>query len=102
MRIWTTTELLTSRGLFLEGRAMRHCVATFIERCANRQTSIWSMRVENQRGRHRVLTIEVDLTKKRICEARGKCNRLPTTAERKVIECWAAQEGLVVAVAFRT
>ncbi len=95
-------ELLTSRALFLEGRAMRHCVATFIERCAHGQTSIWSMQVENQRGRHRVSTIEIDPTKRRICEARGKCNRLPTTAERKVVERWAAQEGLMVAVATRS
>jgi hypothetical protein len=102
MRVWTITELLTSRALFLEGRAMRHCVATFIERCAHRQASIWSMQVENQRGRHRVLTIEVDPTKRRICEARGKCNRLPTTAEREVIEGWAAQEGLTLAVAVRS
>ena len=27
-RVWTITELLTSRALDLEGRAMRHCVAT--------------------------------------------------------------------------
>ena len=32
MRVWTITELLTSRALFVEGRAMRHCVATYAER----------------------------------------------------------------------
>ena len=101
MRLWTITELLTSRALFLEGQAMRHCVATFIERCARRQTSIWSMQVENQRGRHRVLTIEVDPAKRTICQARGKRNRLPQTVEREVIECWAAQEGLRLAEAVR-
>jgi len=101
MRLWTITELLTSRALFLEGQAMRHCVATFIERCARRQTSIWSMQVENQRGRHRVLTIEVDPPKRTICQARGKRNRLPQTVEREVIECWAAQEGLRLAEAVR-
>ena len=31
MRVWTITELLTSRALFVEGRAMRHCVATYAE-----------------------------------------------------------------------
>jgi hypothetical protein len=59
-RVWTITELLTSQALFLEGRAMRHCVATYVQDCARRQTSIWSMQVENRHGRHRVLTIEVD------------------------------------------
>jgi hypothetical protein len=96
MRVWTITELLTSRALFLEGQAMRHCVATYAERCACRQTSIWSMQVENQRGRHRVLTIEVDLHKRTVCQARRKCNRLPQAVEREVMERWAAREGLKV------
>ncbi len=60
---------------------MRHCVATYAERCARRQTSIWSMQMENQRGRHCMLTIEVDLFKRTICQARRKCNRLPSAIE---------------------
>jgi hypothetical protein len=102
MRVWTITELLTSRALFLEGRAMRHCVATYARCCARRQTSIWSMQVESRRGRHRVLTIEVDLLKRVVCQARRKCNRLPTAGEREVLERWAAQEGLKVADPVRT
>jgi hypothetical protein len=53
--------------------------------------------VENQRGRHRVFIIEVDLLKRMIRQAQGKCNRLPQLVERKVMEQWAAQEGLKVA-----
>ena len=101
MRVWTITELLTSRALVVEGRAMRHCVATYGECCARRQTSIWSMQVENQRGRHRVLTIEVDLLNRTLCQARRKCNRLPQTVEREVMGRWAAQEGLKVAESAR-
>jgi hypothetical protein len=101
MRVWTITELLTSRSLFLEGQAMRHCVATYAERCARRQTSIWSMQVENQSGKHRVLTIEVDLPRRTICQARRKCNRLPQATEQEVLERWAAQEGLKVAESVR-
>jgi hypothetical protein len=97
VRVWTITELLTSRALFLEGQAMRHCVATYTERCARRQTSIWSVQVEDRRGRHRVLTVEVDLPKRTVCQARRKCNRLPQAVEREVMERWAAQEGLRVA-----
>src|SRR5262249_47927660 len=66
MRRWTITEILTSRALFLEGQAMRHCVATYQERCVRRQVSIWSMQIETQRGQYRVLTIEVDLAKRTI------------------------------------
>jgi hypothetical protein len=101
MRVWTITELLTSRALYLEGQAMRHCVATYAERCARRQTSIWSMQVENQQGRHRVLTIEVDLPKRTVCQARRKCNRLPQAVEREPMERWAAEEGLKVAESVR-
>jgi hypothetical protein len=72
-------------------------VATYAGRCARRETSIWSVQVENQHGRYRVLTVEVDLPKRTVCQARGKCNRLPQAAEREVVGRWAAQEGLDVA-----
>src|SRR3954464_6453848 len=55
VRAWTVTEILTSRALFLEGQAMRHCVATYKENCIRRRTSIWSMQVETRRGRQRAL-----------------------------------------------
>ncbi len=96
-RVWTITELLTGRDLFLEGQAMQHCVATYTSRCARRQTSIWSMQVASQSGLDRVLTIEVDLTTRTVCQARGKCNRLPLPAEREVMELWVAEQGLTVA-----
>jgi hypothetical protein len=101
MRAWTITEILNSRTLFLEGQAMRHCAATYAERCARRRTSVWSMQVENQTGRHRVLTIEVDLTTRTVCQARRKCNRLPQANEREVMERWAAQERLKFAESLR-
>jgi PcfJ-like protein len=92
--VWTITELLASRALIHEGQAMRHCVATYAARCARRQTTIWSMEVENRRGRHRVLTIEVDAKTRTVCQARRMCNRLPHVPEREVLEQWAAVEGL--------
>jgi hypothetical protein len=101
MRMWTITEILTSRALFLEGQAMRHCVATYKARCIQRQVSIWSVQVETQRGRQRALTIEVDIPKRTICQVRGKCNRLPSANERAIVERWAAVEGLRVAEAAR-
>ena len=101
MQVWTITELGTSRALFLEGQAIRHCVATYTERCLRQQTSIWSMQVENQRGRHRVLTIEVDFVTRTVCQARRKCNRLPQAREQEIMERWAAQQGLKIAEAVR-
>jgi hypothetical protein len=101
MRVWTITEILTSRALFLEGQAMRHCVATYKEDCIRRQVSIWSMQVETQRGRQRALTIEVDIPKRTVCQVRGKCNRLPSANERAIVERWAEAEGLRVVEALR-
>jgi hypothetical protein len=97
VRVWTISELLTTGELLVEGRALRHCVATYAERCLRRQTSIWSLQVESQRGRYRVLTIAVDLPRRTVCEVRGKCNRLPREAERALVGRWAAHEGLKVA-----
>lgn len=96
MRVWTITELLTSRALLHEGQAMRHCVATWTEYCIRREASIWSMQVTNRQGQYRVLTIEVDMPTRTVCQVRGKCNRLPKVAEREVVQRWAAQEGLKV------
>ena len=76
---------------------MRHCVATYVERCARKQTSIWSMQVENETGRKRVLTIELDVPKRTICQARRKYNRLPQATEEEIMERWAAQERLTIA-----
>jgi hypothetical protein len=94
MRVWTIRELLTSQDLFVEGQVMRHCVATYAVQCAKKVTSIWSMQLENRQGRHRVVTIELDLANRTICQARRRCNRLPQAAEMEVITMWAAQERL--------
>jgi hypothetical protein len=97
IHVWTITELLNSRALFLEGQAMRHCVAIYTAQCAHRKTSIWSMQLENSRGRRRALTIEVDLTNRIVRQIRRKCNAMPNAAEREIVAKWAAQERLKLA-----
>src|SRR5208283_1709615 len=52
---------------------------------------VWSMQLENQRGRQLVLTIEVDLPKRVVCQARKKCNRLPQGVKRELQERWAGR-----------
>ena len=94
LRRWTIQELLTSRSLVAEGRAMQHCVATYARSCARRATSIWSLQVQNHEGSQRVLTVEVRLPHKIICQARGKRNVLPDDKSRGILRRWAAQEGL--------
>lgn len=98
LRRWSITELLTDQDLFEEGRTLRHCVATYTKRCHMRQTSIWSLRMENDHGIHPVLSIEVDPVKRTICQARGRCNRMPKDHEKEIMRRWAAKEGLRLGV----
>jgi hypothetical protein len=58
-------------------------------------------RGETQRGRQRALTIEVDIPKRTVCQVRGKCNRLPGSDERAIVQRWAEGEGLRVVEALR-
>jgi hypothetical protein len=97
LKRWTIRELLSAKALNVEGRAMRHCVASYAGSCARRATSIWAMEVESFAGRFKVLTVEVRLGSKTICQARGKCNALPDTKALNILRRWASREGLTVA-----
>lgn len=96
-RLWTIRELLSSRALQAEGRQMKHCVAGYSHVCARRQSGIWTMEVESPGGFRKSLTIEVDLSRRQIIQARGKANRLPDERERRVMQLWAARAGLQIA-----
>jgi hypothetical protein len=96
-RTWTIQELLRSGELYREGLAMQHCVASYARACAGRSSSIWSMRIENEVWRHRVMTIEVDLKNRTICQARRRRNARPTGRAREMLERWARQERLTIA-----
>ena len=101
---WTVQELLTARELFEEGRAMRHCVASYARSCAGGRTSIWSMRFEDTRSGsvHRVMTIELQNSTRAIVQARGRFNRQPGQRRSsarlnrapEILKKWASQEQL--------
>lgn len=97
LKIWTITELLSTRALVAEGRKMKHCVATYAGSCAHGQTSIWTLEVESFEGRSKLLTIEVRNSARLICQVRGKCNALPAEKHRGIIRRWAEQAGLQLA-----
>jgi hypothetical protein len=92
--LWTIEELLSDKELRVEGGIMEHCVATYIRACARRQTSIWSMKVQEGERRRRVLTIEVLPRTKTIWQSKGKRNSPPTDEAKTLLERWADQEGL--------
>lgn len=96
-RTWTIRELLSSGELYREGLAMQHCVAVYLRACTGRASSIWSMKYENRERRHRVMTIEVDMKRRMICQARRKRNARPNGKVRQIMEWWARQERLTIA-----
>jgi hypothetical protein len=96
-RTWTIRELLSSGELYREGLAMQHCVVSYVRACAGRASSIWSMRIENPLRRDRVMTIEVDMKRRMICQARRRRNARPSGKAREILERWARQERLTIA-----
>lgn len=82
---WSFVELTSGEDLFLEGRALHHCVAGYAGRCAAGRSAIVSMRHDGAR----VVTIEVVPDTGRIIQARGACNRPATGIERQAIDRWA-------------
>jgi hypothetical protein len=96
-RVWTISELLDSDELFQEGRAMNHCVGSYANSCARRVTSIWSMKRTEKSQSQPVLTIEVQLGNRVICQVRGKSNRAAKANELKVIQRWAQTAELTLA-----
>jgi hypothetical protein len=93
-RCWTIRELTSSEELRREGEAMRHCVAGYAGDCARSETSIWSMRFENDERRFRVMTIEIDLATRTICQCRRRNNASANEKSIDVMKLWAGREGL--------
>lgn len=87
---WSIKELLSTKQLQDEGKAMGHCVGSYAQNCQKGNTSIWSMQVGFETGSpYRVMTIAVN-SSRRITQARGRYNalpsgKLPNGSKRKVI-----------------
>jgi hypothetical protein len=94
IRIWTIRELLSTKALVAEGRAMKHCVGSYARSCAHGVCSIWTLEAETFEGRSKLLTIEVQNGTRLICQARGKCNAMPAEKHRGILRRWAEMAGL--------
>ena len=72
---WTIHELTSAKELRLEGRAMKHCVASYVANCRRGSKSVWSLQAADAEGRSaRVATIAVHNPSRRVVEVRGRCN----------------------------
>ncbi len=93
-KVFTIIEILNSRDLIEEGRAMSHCVGSYAGSCASRRVSIWSLRVIDPCGQAtRLLTLEVAPQAGQIVQARQKSNKLPSPKELTLLNRWAGAGG---------
>jgi PcfJ-like protein len=93
-RVFTIAELLSSRELIEEGRAMGHCVGTYARSCAAGHVSIWSLKVTEVWGQEtRLLTLEVWNQNRQIAQARGKFNKTARRRELAILGRWSDAGG---------
>ncbi|HTG43131.1 MAG TPA: PcfJ domain-containing protein, partial [Verrucomicrobiae bacterium] len=92
-REWSVVELCNSAALIAEGRAMSHCVATFIDKCRRRACSIWSLRLRIQDQEKRMATIEV-APNRRIVQIKARCNTFAGDRSQDMILRWSELAGL--------
>ncbi len=94
-KTYQIVELTSYKDLCIEGKRLRHCVATYVEDCVEGWCSIWSLRVDvGQDSETSLVTIELG-TERDIKQALGKHNSNPQSGYMSIIRAWAAQEGLL-------
>jgi hypothetical protein len=92
-REWSIVELCNSAALIAEGRAMSHCVASFVDKCRRRNCSIWSLRLRIGDEEKRMATIEV-APNRRIAQVKARCNRFAGDRSQEMIIRWSELAGL--------
>lgn len=94
---WTIVELLDTRELTREGRAMRHCVAAYAATCRAGHSHIFSLRRRwcDDDAVHSVVTIQVLPRLGEIVQIRGSANSRPGVEAMSLVQRWAAREGLL-------
>lgn len=95
---WHMVELTNSAQLREEGSALQHCVGTYAHLCYRGNSSIWSLRMWRSEKVRPVLTVEVDLIKRVVVQARGMANRSASGKPRRLLQDWALREGLQMAI----
>lgn len=95
---WHIVELLAAVELSKEGRAMKHCVATYVGRCVRGSSRIWSLREQRgDRAPESRVTIEVHPRYRCITQVRGRRNTRPPERMLALIREWARSQGLTIA-----
>jgi PcfJ-like protein len=91
---YSITEILNSKDLHAEGKALRHCVLSYSSSIEQGHCSIWSMRLNDDR----LITIEVRRDSRSIVQARGRCNRATSAEEFRIMQRWAQDNSLNISI----
>ncbi len=87
---WNIKELLTSKDLYKEGRALKHCVASYVGSCTHGSSNIFSLTNDDV---GRVATIEVSKYL-RIIQIKCVMNRPPSAHALKIVYKWAQENNI--------
>jgi len=101
---WQMNEILSERELMREGRAMHHCVFTYLDECLERTSAIFSLtrRTYERPAGFRCLTVELVPQERgyhafRIIQATGKHNSDPEPEELQALKAWAKANRVLLA-----
>ena len=96
--VWQLIELTSGEQLRKEGSALRHCVASYADRCWRGASRIWSLRVQRGAYVRHVLTIEIDMRQRAVVQARGWRNRAASGKPLQLLEEWTMRERLRLSI----
>lgn len=96
--VWQLVELTNGAQLRTEGTALHHCVASYADRCWRGGSRIWSLRVRRGEKVRHVLTIELDMKRRAVVQARGWHNRAASGKPLRLLQDWAARERVRLAI----
>ncbi|WP_400190460.1 PcfJ domain-containing protein [Hymenobacter sp. B81] len=85
------TQLLSYWDLIDEGRALRHCVASYLGACQRGRSGIFSLTLDGSRA----LTLEVQANRT-VVQARGLLNRRLNEEELGWVQRWATDNRLLI------
>lgn len=87
---WTARRVRDTLGLCREGREMNNCIATYNDRCARGDVSVWSMVRDGASRKDCRLSVMLDRDG-RLVEARGWANRPMTGMETEAVHVLARE-----------
>lgn len=86
---WTIEQIINEKDLFLEGKAMHHCVYSYKDSILNEKCYILSLKLNDKR----VATLEV--RGRSLVQARLKYNKTPDLKETLIIDEWMKKNKII-------